>query len=178
MLDFALAHDGPVAIRYPKAIGRNDRPAQRAPIELGRAEVLDWGHDGMILACGTLLGNAVKAAALLRAEGLDVGVINARFIKPLDTETILRAVENSPFVVTVEEAALVGGFGSAVLEAAADAGQCRERPPAGHSRSLHRARRAERTAGRLGPDAAGIAIAARQMAARRDIKSHDRRRVS
>ena len=54
MLDFALAHDGPVSIRYPKATAETiERPA--APIELGRAEVLEWGHDGMIIACGTLL---------------------------------------------------------------------------------------------------------------------------
>ena len=76
----------------------------------------------MIVACGTLLADCVKAAATLREEGLDVGVINARFVKPLDTETILRAVETCGFVVTVEEGTLMGGFGSAVLEAATDAG--------------------------------------------------------
>lgn len=121
MLDFALAHDGPVSIRYPKASTENTA-RDRAPIELGRAEVFEWGHDGMIIACGTLLTTCLKAAAKLRDEGLDVGVINARFIKPLDTDTILRAVEKCSFVVTVEEGALMTGFGSAVLEAASDAG--------------------------------------------------------
>jgi 1-deoxy-D-xylulose-5-phosphate synthase len=57
----------------------------------------------------------------LAEEGLDVGLINARFVKPLDTGTILRAVAESPFVLTVEEGALMGGFGSAVLETACDA---------------------------------------------------------
>ncbi|MBX3413428.1 MAG: 1-deoxy-D-xylulose-5-phosphate synthase [Pirellulales bacterium] len=121
MLDFALAHNGPASIRYPKA---NVEKVERtpAPIELGRAEVIDWGADGMLIACGTQLASAAKAAERLRAEGLDVGVINARFVKPLDTETILRAIRDASFVLTIEEGALQGGFGSAVLEAAADAG--------------------------------------------------------
>jgi 1-deoxy-D-xylulose-5-phosphate synthase len=121
MLDFALAHDGPTSIRYPKATAETvDRPV--APIELGRAEVIEWGTDGMIVCCGTLLPSCVKAAAQLREEGLDVGVVNARFVKPLDTETILKAVADSPFVLTVEEGQLMTGFGSAVLEAANEAG--------------------------------------------------------
>jgi 1-deoxy-D-xylulose-5-phosphate synthase len=121
MLPWALQHDGPTSIRYPKA-NAETMPGQREPIELGRAEVLDWGDDGAIIACGTLLGEAVRAAEQLQAEGLHVGVINARFIKPLDTETILRAVEKLPFVITVEEGSLMTGFGSAVLEAANEAG--------------------------------------------------------
>jgi 1-deoxy-D-xylulose-5-phosphate synthase len=121
MVPFALSHNGPTSIRYPKAKAvRVDRAA--TPIEAGRAEVIEWGDDGMIVACGTLLADCVRAAQLLRAEGLDVGVINARFVKPLDTETVLRAVANCSAVVTVEEGALAGGFGSAVLEAACAAG--------------------------------------------------------
>jgi 1-deoxy-D-xylulose-5-phosphate synthase len=121
MLDFALKFDGPCSLRYPKAVSESIERSF-APIELGRAEVIDWGHDGMIIACGSLLSNCLKAAETLRQEGLDVGVINARFIKPLDTEILLRAIESSEFVITVEEGCLQGGFGSAVLEAASDAG--------------------------------------------------------
>ncbi len=122
MLDFALESDGPVSIRYPKTgVDVVERPF--SPIELGQAEVFEWGHDGMIVAFGAMFAASVKAAARLRKEGLDVGVINARFAKPLDTETILRAVDETGFVVTVEEAALAGGFGSAVLEAANAAGR-------------------------------------------------------
>ena len=121
MVRFALSGDLPVAVRYPKASAETvDR--EPAPIELGVAEVLDWGKDGMLIACGTTLFPCHAAAQRLAEEGLDVGVINARFVKPLDTQTILRAVRHSPFVVTVEEASLTGGFGSAVLEAASDAG--------------------------------------------------------
>lgn len=102
MVPFALSQNGPTSIRYPKAKAvRVDRAA--TPIEAGRAEVIEWGDDGMIVACGTLLADCVRAAQLLRAEGLDVGVINARFVKPLDTETILRAVSHCGAVVTVEE---------------------------------------------------------------------------
>jgi 1-deoxy-D-xylulose-5-phosphate synthase len=121
MLRFALDRDGPTALRYPKAgLERVERPA--APVELGRAEVHDWGEDGVLVAYGTLFPTCVKAAEALRQEGLNVGVVNARFAKPLDRETLLRAVEESPVVVTVEEGTLEGGFGSALLEAANAAG--------------------------------------------------------
>jgi 1-deoxy-D-xylulose-5-phosphate synthase len=121
MVEWALHHDGPVAIRYPKAAADSfARPL--SPIELGRAESLHWGSDGMLVACGATLPACVEAVGRLALEGSDFGVVSARFIKPLDSETILRAVRQSPLVVTVEEGALMGGFGSAVLEAAADAG--------------------------------------------------------
>ncbi len=121
MLRFALGHAGPVSLRYPKAgLEKVDRGL--APVELGRAEVHDWGTDGMLVAYGTLFPTCVKAAERLRQDGLDVGVINARFAKPLDTATLLKAVEELPLVVTVEEGTLEGGFGSALLEAANAAG--------------------------------------------------------
>jgi 1-deoxy-D-xylulose-5-phosphate synthase len=125
MLDFALKFAGPVSIRYPKTAAETvervlERPVE--PVRLGEAEVLDWGRDGMLIAFGSLLSNCVKAAARLKVDGLDVGVINARFCKPLDRETILRAVAEAGFVITVEEGTLEGGFGSAVLEAVNGAG--------------------------------------------------------
>ena len=123
MLRFALAHDGPVSIRYPKAnLERLPRSADYQPVELGKAEVLDWGEDGCFIAFGAMAGHCLAAARKLRDDGLNVGVISARFVKPLDKETILRAVEQLPVVVTVEEGTLEGGFGSAVLEAANAAG--------------------------------------------------------
>ena len=121
MLDFALTLDGPASLRYPKANAESvDRP--ECPVDLGRAEVYRWGADGTFVALGTLFPTCVRAAERLLAEGLDVGVINARFLKPLDTDTILKAVEESGFVISVEEGTLCGGFGSALLEAANDAG--------------------------------------------------------
>ncbi len=121
MLDFALSFDGPVSIRYPKA-GVEVIERDVAPVEYGKAEIVEWGQDGMFVAFGSLLGTCVKAAAQLREQGLDVGVINARFAKPIDTETMLRAVQETGFVITVEESTLSGGFGSAVLEAVNAAG--------------------------------------------------------
>ena len=121
MLNFALNHDAPTSIRYPKAnLERHERTV--APIELGKAEVLDWGTDVIFVAFGTLLDSCLKAADELRNEGLSVGVINARFCKPLDREVILRALGDASVVVTVEEGTLEGGFGSAVLECANAAG--------------------------------------------------------
>ena len=121
MLQFALSCDHSCSIRYPKMTAEKlDLP--RAPIELGKAEVLDWGADGMILCCGTFLTSCLNASKQLEAAGYDVGVINARFIKPLDEETLLKAVSEAPFVITLEEGCLAGGFGSAVLEMAAEHG--------------------------------------------------------
>jgi len=164
MLDFALGHDGPVSIRYPKASIETVERAL-APVELGQAEVIEWGEDGMILVAGTQLAAAVAAAEQLQAEGLDVGVINARFVKPLDRATLLKAVADAPFVVTVEEAALAGGFGSAVLEAAAEEGLS-----ATHVRRLgipdrfieHASR--DQLLAALGLDTEGIAGACRELA--------------
>ncbi len=122
MVDFALEHEHPTAIRYPKAVAETVERQSTQPIRSGEAEVIRWGDDGMILACGTVLAASIEAADALAEEGLDVGVINARFVKPLDTDTILQAVEKCRFVLTVEEGALMGGFGSAVVEAAVDTG--------------------------------------------------------
>jgi len=121
MLDFALAGDFPAAIRYAKAPAVSIE-REPAPIELGVSEVMHWGHDAMLVACGAVLDTCLSVAEELRRQGIDAGVINARFVKPLDTQTILRAVADVPVVVTVEEGVLAGGFGSAVLEAANDAG--------------------------------------------------------
>jgi 1-deoxy-D-xylulose-5-phosphate synthase len=166
LLDFALRSPQPVAIRYPKASAEAiDRPEQ--PIERGKAEVWRWGRDGMFVAYGTLFGEAVQAARALEAHGLDVGVINARFVKPLDTDTIFRALEECEFVLTVEEGCLSGGFGAAVLEAANAAGvrtehlRCLGIP----DRFIEHGERDELLA-ELGLDVAGLIDAARHAAER------------
>ena len=122
MFLFALKHASPVAIRYPRAnLDTIERQVQ--PVELGQAEIIEWETDGMLLACGSLVGNCLRATTLLRNRyGMRVGVVNARFIKPLDRRTICKAIEDCSFLLTVEEASLIGGFGSAVLELANEAG--------------------------------------------------------
>jgi len=123
MLRFALANNGPTTIRYPKAnLERLDRVGDHEPIELGKAEVIDWGEDGCFVCFGAFVPMCQLAAAKLREEGLHIGVVNARFVKPLDKDVLFRAIETLPLVVTVEEGTLEGGFGSAVLEAANAAG--------------------------------------------------------
>jgi 1-deoxy-D-xylulose-5-phosphate synthase len=120
MIEFSLQLASPSSIRYPKD-NAVTVDGDRAPITLGRAERLRAGIDGTILCFGSLLPECLKAAQMLYDEGMEVGVVNARFAKPLDHEMVTKIVRESPFVVTVEEGALAGGFGSAVLEAVADA---------------------------------------------------------
>jgi 1-deoxy-D-xylulose-5-phosphate synthase len=164
MLAWALTHNGPASIRYPKA-NAETIDGVREPIALGRAEVLRPGRAGTIIACGTLLTECIKAAQILANEGLDFGVINARFVKPLDTETLLKAVSQTPVVVTVEEATLMGGFGSAALEMCGEAGVS-----AAHVHRLGVPDRFVEHADRgellsiLGLDAAGVARTCRRLA--------------
>lgn len=169
MLDFALEFDGPCSIRYPKGnVTEIDRKSK--PVELGRAETLREGRDGTIVSCGALLDECLQAADTLQEEGLQIGVVNARFIKPLDRETILGAIRQSPLVVTVEEAALAGGFGSAVLEAASEEGlDCGNVRRLGiPDQYVEHGDRGELLAN-LHLDAVGIAKACREMAHRRGV---------
>ncbi len=116
MLEFALEQSHPTSLRYPKATLETVK-REFTPVELGKAEVIEDGDDGAFIVFGTLLPAALQASHKLRDEGLNIAVINARFVKPLDRDTILPLVERMPFVATIEEGTLEGGFGSAVLEA-------------------------------------------------------------
>jgi 1-deoxy-D-xylulose-5-phosphate synthase len=121
MLDFALAHGGPVAVRYP----RDESPAAGGPVppvEFGRGLLLREGRDVALVAYGSMVPVAEAAARLLARAGVEASVVNARFAKPVDTATVLRAAARRRLLVTLEEHALAGGFGSAVLEALAAAG--------------------------------------------------------
>ena len=172
MVDFAVAHDAPCTLRYPKA-SADLIEREVAPVELGRAEVIRTGRDGAILCCGTLLSQCLDAASALAEDGLDIGVVNARFVKPLDRETILPLIEESPFVVTVEEGTLLGGFGSAVLEAAADAqlSTANVRRLGIPDRFIEHGERGELLA-ELGLDTAGIAATCRRLASPADYSAH------
>jgi len=121
MLRLATSADGPWAIRYPR-----DRVPPKnfseTPVEAGRAALVRDGDAGAILALGATVGPAVAAAGRLADEGIHVAVASARFARPLDTDTLADLVARQPWVLTVEDALLAGGFGSAVLEAAEAAG--------------------------------------------------------
>jgi len=123
MLYTALKQDGPTAIRYPRgaAVGvQMDEGFTELPV--GRSEVMSEGADLTIIALGNTVYPAVRAAGSLTAKGYSVGVVNARFIRPIDTELILKLAETTRRIMTVEENVLAGGFGSAVLETLSDAG--------------------------------------------------------
>lgn len=117
MLDFSLQHDVACSIRYPK-LTANELNRTLIPIELGKSETLRTGTDGVIVCAGTPLKDCLDAAEVLANEGISVSVVNARFVKPIDTEMVKKCLTDYGFVVTVEEAMLMGGFGSAFLEAA------------------------------------------------------------
>ncbi len=115
MLAWAVNHAGPVAIRYPR--GRAPQSGIPASaISPGCAELLRDGHDMVIMAIGNPANAALKAAARLEEAGIHAAVINVRFIKPLDRDIILSMAARIPRIITVEENALQGGFGSAVME--------------------------------------------------------------
>lgn len=124
MLHTAIEADGPVAIRYPRGKGEGVAVPERPQVlEAGRAQVRRVGKDVALLAVGRMVGVAEKAAELLAEDGVDAGVVNMRWIKPLDLEAVTEAAADYPLLVTVEENTSMGGFGAAVLEALADLGQ-------------------------------------------------------
>ena len=113
----ALAAEGPFAYRYPRGSGLGlDLEATAEPLPVGRGEKLREGSDGVIVAVGVCVHEALEAARILEAEGLSLAVLDGRFIKPLDRELICAEARRTGTVVTVEENVLQGGFGSAVLE--------------------------------------------------------------
>jgi 1-deoxy-D-xylulose-5-phosphate synthase len=117
MLDFAVDHRGPIAIRYPRGTEKRFQgPGSRGQVKLGKAEVLREGRDLAILALGSMVWYANETAALLEKEGIHATVVNARFVKPLDGDLLEDLSKKTRLFVTIEEGVVEGGFGSAVLE--------------------------------------------------------------
>ncbi|HBR57385.1 MAG TPA: 1-deoxy-D-xylulose-5-phosphate synthase [Blastocatellia bacterium] len=117
MIHTAINHDGPAALRYPRGNGLGvDISAPPKLIEIGKSETLREGKEVTVIAYGTMAAPALEAAERLKSDGVDATVINARFVKPLDSEVLISLAKQSKLVVTVEEAYLSGGFGSAVME--------------------------------------------------------------
>lgn len=117
MVYTAVKHDGPIAFRYPRGNGygvKMDDELQELPI--GKAEVLRKGSDLAIVAYGNPVYSALAAAEMLGERGIEAAVINARFAKPLDEELLANLGANFRRILTVEEGAIPGGFGDAVLE--------------------------------------------------------------
>jgi 1-deoxy-D-xylulose-5-phosphate synthase len=108
---------GPIAVRFPRGSGLGvPLDEELRPLPIGKGELIAEGDDVVFLAVGAMVQPAVEAAAALAERGVKAGVVNARFVKPLDTELIDRVMERNPAVITVEDNSVVGGFGAGVLE--------------------------------------------------------------
>ncbi|MBP1763735.1 MAG: dxs 2 [Firmicutes bacterium] len=117
MLFTAIYHNGPVAIRYPRGNGQGVPICDPFhPIEIGRSEKLCSGRDIIFLATGVMVEPCLEAKELLAEEGIQAGVVNARFVKPIDAAMVRELADSGAVIVTVEDHVLQGGFGSAVLE--------------------------------------------------------------
>ena len=117
MLSTAVKMNGPVAIRYPRGSGLGvsiDKPLQQ--LTIGEAEEVKSGADVVFLAAGSMVEPCIVAREMLAAKGIQAGVVNARFIKPLDEQMLRKLSRDVRIIITVEENILAGGFGSAVLE--------------------------------------------------------------
>ncbi len=121
MAQFALGYDdGPLAIRYPRGSSDDRLPEARSPIQYGQSETLRSGRDVTIVAVGSMVGEAWQAAHLLEEQGIDAGVINARWLKPIDIDAIAAAALVTGNVLVVEENVRIGGFGQQVRDALAE----------------------------------------------------------
>jgi 1-deoxy-D-xylulose-5-phosphate synthase len=118
MIATGIAHKGPAFVRYPrgKGVGISIKETPQT-IEIGKAQRLRPAGEIELWAIGAMVADALQLADQLEQHGIQAGVINARFVKPLDTELLLESVKASKLIVTLEDNALMGGFGSAVLEA-------------------------------------------------------------
>ena len=118
MMATGLAYQGPAFIRYPRgnAVGS---PIKEKPqvIEVGKAERLQSGSDIDIWAIGAMVTDAEELARSLREHGIDAGVVNARFVKPLDTVLLAESAQSTRLIVTMEDHVITGGLGTAVMEA-------------------------------------------------------------
>jgi 1-deoxy-D-xylulose-5-phosphate synthase len=116
LLRTALAQEHPFALHYPRDPGFDLSPVEPTILPIGRGETLREGTDLLIVGFGPIVVRGLAVADALGADGWSVGVINARFAKPLDRELILGAARGKQLVVTLEESVASGGFGSSVLE--------------------------------------------------------------
>ncbi|MGK2850190.1 MAG: 1-deoxy-D-xylulose-5-phosphate synthase [Candidatus Limnocylindrales bacterium] len=116
LLRSALAQDHPFALHYPRDAGFGLEPVEPAIVPIGQGETLREGRDLLFVGFGPIVARVLDAATALEGEGWSVGVIDARFAKPLDRQLILDAARGKRLVVTFEESVVTGGFGSGVLE--------------------------------------------------------------
>jgi 1-deoxy-D-xylulose-5-phosphate synthase len=123
MLKTAVDYSGPISLRYPRGEGWGvEMDREPRSLEIGKGELLRSGKDLAIIAIGHTVLPALKAAEDLSSLGIDATVVNARFVKPLDKDLLRQLLRQVPNLITVEDHAVAGGFGSAVLEFLAEEG--------------------------------------------------------
>jgi 1-deoxy-D-xylulose-5-phosphate synthase len=123
MMKTCLQHEGPASVRYPRGVSLGvEMDAEPKALPVGQGEVLKEGTDVALIAIGVTVWEAFKAAERLEQDGISTAVVNGRFVKPLDVNLIGDVAKKVRYVVTVEEGARMGGFGSAVLEALSELG--------------------------------------------------------
>lgn len=115
MLKFAIRQSGPVAIRYPRGEAYDGLEDHRAPVEMGKAEVLYQGEEIVLLAVGNMVKTAEQVYGKLKEEGKNPTLVNMRFVKPLDTDLLERLGKNHKWIITLEENIKNGGFGEKVM---------------------------------------------------------------
>ncbi|MBR5247927.1 MAG: 1-deoxy-D-xylulose-5-phosphate synthase [Lachnospiraceae bacterium] len=116
MMKFAIDFGAPIAIRYPRGTAYDGLKDHREPIELGKAEWIYREKDIALFAVGSMVKEALKAREMLKEAGFQVSLVNARFVKPIDTQAVLEACKDHDLIVTMEENVSCGGFGEKVLE--------------------------------------------------------------
>ncbi len=119
MVATGVSHtEGPIALRYPRGSGIGVPLMEDGwePLPIGKGEILRTGDDLLLVGYGSMVATALQVAEILGEHGIAATVINARFVKPLDTELIAPLAQRIGKVATIEEGCLMGGFGSAVLE--------------------------------------------------------------
>lgn len=123
MVRFCRDYDrGPIAVRYPRGGGPEHLPESRSPIAFGKSERLREGRDATVVALGSMVEVAWDAAQELAEEGIEVEVVNARWIKPFDREAFAESFARTGAMATIEENVRIGGFGQQVRDAMADEG--------------------------------------------------------
>ena len=114
MLAFGMKYDGPIVMRYPRGAAYDGLSEHRTPIELGKSEIINDGEDVVILAVGNIMEECVNAVENLKENGIHAGLINVRFISPLDEHLLHKLAKKYSFIVTVEENQLTGGYGQMI----------------------------------------------------------------
>jgi len=118
MLEYAIEQKKPVVIRYPRGGESKEKFEKHEKIEMGKAEIIKNGEDITIIAIGKMVAKAKKMAERLeeKDENKTVEIINARFLKPLDKETIKKSIEKTKNVITIEDGTIINGLATAVKE--------------------------------------------------------------